>query len=344
MKKTILVFRVGQLGDTLVSLPALQLIRESNVGSKIVLLTERNDSKLNHVLSWDVIRPTGWVDDVVFYKPEKQLRKILSLFSLYKNLKKYNIDIVYDLSPERSRYQLIRDKIIFKVTTRARKILQGVVLPKQGKINGKLPTIEAEWLRLLKIVDPDYMYKNNFTLPPTVLGYPSSVLKATERPNVMIGLGLASKMPAKVWALENYLLVCNKLNQQIDNLTFYLFGSKAESDYAEKIRKQYSGVMHNVCGKLSIYESATLLKECNLYIGNDTGTMHLAALAGTKCLALFSARDYPGQWYPLGNQNTILRKQVECEGCMLEVCDKNNMCLNNITCQEVFDNAIEILQ
>ena len=127
-------------------------------------------------------------------------------------------------------------------------------------------------------------------------------------------------------------------------MIFILFGSQAEFDYAESLRKDFNGLMFNMCGKLSVYGAANLLGECDLYLGNDTGTMHIAAMAGTSCLALFSARDYPGQWYPYGNKHKVFRKPVDCEGCMLEVCDRDNLCLRKISVGEVCKVAIEVLQ
>jgi ADP-heptose:LPS heptosyltransferase len=64
--------------------------------------------------------------------------------------------------------------------------------------------------------------------------------------------------------------------------------------------------------------------------------MHLAAAAGTPCVALFSAREWPGMWFPYGVPQTVLRKQIECEGCALIECQTHaNECLNRISAPEV---------
>ena len=82
--------------------------------------------------------------------------------------------------------------------------------------------------------------------------------------------------------------------------------------------------------------AAVALRGCALYLGNDTGTMHLAASAGAPCVAVFSARDWPGAWYPYGVPQRIFRTAPECEGCYLEVCvDRGNACLIAISVEEV---------
>jgi heptosyltransferase III len=73
--------------------------------------------------------------------------------------------------------------------------------------------------------------------------------------------------------------------------------------------------------------------------------MHLAAMAGLPCVGLFSARDYPGLWEPYGEGHTILRKEISCAGCMLEICaEKANACLKLITVDEVMSATTELLR
>jgi ADP-heptose:LPS heptosyltransferase len=64
--------------------------------------------------------------------------------------------------------------------------------------------------------------------------------------------------------------------------------------------------------------------------------MHLAGAVGTPCVAIFSARSLPGQWFPRGARNTMIYHQTECFGCGLEVCVQHSKkCLLSITVDEV---------
>ncbi|HTK37882.1 MAG TPA: glycosyltransferase family 9 protein, partial [Pyrinomonadaceae bacterium] len=89
---------------------------------------------------------------------------------------------------------------------------------------------------------------------------------------------------------------------------------------------------------------AALLHKCTLYLGNDTGTMHLASAVGVPCVAIFSAADRAGQWEPFGNNNYVLRKRVECEGCGLDICCFQNMCLDLISADEVYAACVGVLE
>ena len=68
MVGTIVVFRIGQLGDTIVALPAIWAIRESYPDSKMILITDRHESQ-GLVCSWDVLAATGIFSEVLFYTP-----------------------------------------------------------------------------------------------------------------------------------------------------------------------------------------------------------------------------------------------------------------------------------
>jgi ADP-heptose:LPS heptosyltransferase len=68
----------------------------------------------------------------------------------------------------------------------------------------------------------------------------------------------------------------------------------------------------------------------------------LAGFVGVPCVAIFSARDIPGKWVPYGSAHRILRRQTDCAGCMLEVCDRKNLCLTRITTDAVLGEWDEL--
>lgn len=65
---------------------------------------------------------------------------------------------------------------------------------------------------------------------------------------------------------------------------------------------------------------------CKCHIGNDTGTMYLAAAAGLPCAVIMSAHNEPErEWIPFGNRNLILRRKIGCSGCSLKICPKGDL-------------------
>jgi len=89
---------------------------------------------------------------------------------------------------------------------------------------------------------------------------------------------------------------------------------------------------------------AAALSHCRMYVGNDTGTMHLAAAVRIPCVAIMSALDWPGHWSPYGSGHTVLRRHVPCEGCMLSVCTTEGLrCLKEIGTEEVVSASLQTL-
>ena len=64
---TVLIYRIGQLGDTLVAMPAIHAIRQNYPRHRLALLTDRHTGSNGYVSSWDVLCPTGWFDEVLFF-------------------------------------------------------------------------------------------------------------------------------------------------------------------------------------------------------------------------------------------------------------------------------------
>lgn len=103
------------------------------------------------------------------------------------------------------------------------------------------------------------------------------------------------------------------------------------------------GLGANAAGSLSVRVSAAMMERLTLYIGNDTGSMHLAAAAGLPCVAIFAAVDWPGRWHPIGDGHRVLRRHVECEGCHSPICFNYHKCLDLITVEQVFDACQSVL-
>jgi ADP-heptose:LPS heptosyltransferase len=124
-----------------------------------------------------------------------------------------------------------------------------------------------------------------------------------------IAVGPGSKMPAKQWPLENYDAVVRDLIGAFD-IWPVVFGGPEDREIGDGLIKRW-GRGYNAAGPLNVRAAAVALKRCQLYVGNDTGTMHLAAAGGVRCVAIFSSRERPGLWYPAGAGNRVFRSTVK---------------------------------
>lgn len=149
-------------------------------------------------------------------------------------------------------------------------------------------------------------------------------------------------MQSKRWPLDRFRTVLRSLveGHQIQPV---FFGGPEDAEAADQLIAEL-GCGLNACGQLSLRASARALRDCRFYLGNDTGTMHLAVAAGIKCVAIFSARDVPGKWYPYGEGHKVHRVPVDCEGCMLYEChEQGRKCLMAIAPEAVYQSCLELL-
>jgi len=341
----VLVFRIGQLGDSLVALPAIDAIRKRHPDARMVLLTERQLLP-GRVSSWEVYGPTGWFDEVVQYHPVRSVwRRLLTLLSLAARLRRLHCRIVYDLAPQRTLRQSARDRFFFRRLVGISDYRGGGYFNRPPKTSaGNLPRVEPEWRRLLRTAGAP---GNTMATLPVSEADRSAVRSVLSKFDLsdhvsLIAFGVGSKMPAKQWPLERFAEVGRQLLARYPDLHLVVVGGVDDSAAGQDLCLKWGARTHSVAGQLTPYGSAELLRRCVAYVGNDTGAMHLAGMVDTPCVALFSARDYPGQWEPFGRGHVILRHEVECAGCMLEVCPYQNKCLASIETNEAFD-ALESL-
>ena len=84
-----------------------------------------------------------------------------------------------------------------------------------------------------------------------------------------------------------------------------MFGSNDEKSDAKKIKSYFNNEIIDLVGVLNFNEIFIILKKCNLFIGNDSGLMHLAAVTGIPTVGLFGPSDI-NQYHPWGNKTLAI--------------------------------------
>jgi ADP-heptose:LPS heptosyltransferase len=346
-----LVYRPGSLGDTLVSLPAIAEIRRQYPEHRLTLLTEGHVAGSVRVSPWTVLRETGWFDDVCFYtvKPQSVADRARNV-GLAMRLRRTRFDDIFSLAPPRTTRQLRVDSYIFR----------GVV--SAGRYHAATraawpPTAvdpahyEHEALRLLHIVNPvatgDAVSSFRLAVPDAELANGRGVLhQLGVRPDqTLVGVGPGSARSATAWPAERFAALGGALLKQFRNVVLLAIGGSSERRLCDELCTAWGPRAHNLAGRLSVFGSASVLSQCTTFIGNDSGPTHLAAMVGTPCVAIFSARNAPGQWQPLGQQHVVLEERPECAGCMLDDCvDEAKKCLTRIETGRVVREAISLIE
>ena len=163
-----------------------------------------------------------------------------------------------------------------------------------------------------------------------------------DKNRIWVAFGPGSNMASKKWPVNRFAAVGKSLIASHD-IWPIVFGGKEDQPIGNHLVTEWKRGWV-AAGGLPVRHSAAALEQCVLYVGNDTGTMHLAASAGAPCVAVFSALDYPGLWEPYGNRHIILRHDPPCCGCTLTEClVPGHPCLSLITDAEVTRACRKIL-
>ena len=142
-------------------------------------------------------------------------------------------------------------------------------------------------------------------------------------------------MQSKRWPAERYAEAISRLGEEHPSLAFAIIGDARDRPVADSILRKAKERMASAVGASLLQTSSLLARSC-LYLGNDTGPMHMAALHGVPCVAVFSERDRKGKWHPFGKGHSVMRAEVPCVGCMLRECFAvPPVCLSAIGVEEV---------
>lgn len=262
-------------------------------------------------------------------------------------LKKYKFDcLIYLMTRNRTERQISRDRIFFRLA--GIKNIIGIEHLKENLLKydslRPLPEVRSEADFLLDSLNHDKLfpavkqtYKTDLLLDKSEINCADKWFLnncADSAGKFRIAVAPGGKWESKIWSVKNYQKVIGQLIEKYGVYPIIFGGAEDAVKGDELVSGWQTGA--NAAGKFTVRESAAALSECDLYLGNDTGTMHLAAAVGTPCVAIFAAIDYPGRWYPFGKDNHILRKQVSCEGCHTANCPNDNLCLELISPTEVF--------
>lgn len=152
-------------------------------------------------------------------------------------------------------------------------------------------------------------------------------------------------LDAKQWGMGKFIDLADKLME--DKYDVILIGGKKEEaeiqPYLKKVKDNPRLI--NFINSATIMESAALAGKCELVIGCDTGIMHIADALGVKTLTIFGPTN-PKLYGAYSDKAEYLTLNIECQYChgtvkLVECTDR--ICLSNITVQQVYGKAREIL-
>jgi ADP-heptose:LPS heptosyltransferase len=333
------------MGDTLVALPAFRLVRKAFPEAQITLLTNQPVSGKAAPMEW-ILQHTGLHNATMEYPASsRSLRPLLALRRAIRN-ERFDL-LVYLAKPKGGILTSVRDSLFFRLCG-IRKVI-GIPFSTRRLRCHPLPGADRyqndceRMLPGLKMLGtPDLAEPSwwNLQLTSAERAEASRCLQRHGIAPPFIAAGVGTKIQAKDWGESNWQLLLGRLAAAHPDLGLVMIGSGDERDRAQRLLGGWHGPKANLCGSLPPRVSGAVLEKAGFLICHDSGPMHLAASVGLPCVAIFSARHPPGEWFPHGNQHTIFYRRTPCMGCGLEVCiEEKKKCILSISVDDVLQAA-----
>ncbi len=124
-----------------------------------------------------------------------------------------------------------------------------------------------------------------------------------------IAVAPSANWGGKIWDVENFAELLSRLtasNGILPGAKVAIFGASNEKEIARRLQSLLGNAI-DLSGKIDLLTSAAIFARCKLYIGNDSGLMHVAAASGSNVLGLFGPS--PAKVYapwPSGNGKTMV--------------------------------------
>ncbi len=150
------------------------------------------------------------------------------------------------------------------------------------------------------------------------------------------------------WPAEHFAELASKLARTAE-CTIVLIGNKSEEAYVQKVAIQANDRnVLNLAGEFSLIELIALLSTARMYVGNDSGPLHLAAAQGVKTLSLFGPES-PNVYGPHGPNHVVIYSHCWCSPCInvynsKRVACSNNICITQVQVELVYEKCIKHLK
>ncbi len=345
--KKVLISPMYGMGDTLLTTPAIRILKENRPDFHIECFTFQKTS-------YDLLVGNPFIDNLIFY-PLLKKDRIEGLLYIFKNLmKKY--DIVINFYPSNRR-----EYNLFSFLTLAKERLGHKYLKSDfSQLNWlKTKTIKEDFylhcveqnIKLLKLIgiQTDNIPNMEIYLTDEEIEKGKTFLDKIHKRKIKIGIHTGSSSFKnhihRRWPKEKFLELTNLLS----DFEFLLFGTEEEREENTFILKNAKKENVNLIENKSIREIAAIIRNLNLFISNDSGLMHLATASQIPVIGIFGPTN-PNWVKPFGVKHKVIRLGLPCSPCFYYSpkplrCNikEKYKCIKEIEVEKVKEAILELL-
>jgi ADP-heptose:LPS heptosyltransferase len=345
--KKILIINLSGIGDMVLSIPALRALRKHYPGTAISLLTTRK--------VYEVVKDLPFIDYLYLFGMSYGGR--FSLPDIIRNawvigvLRKERFDLGINMRTLVSAASAKKIKFLFSLIhpratlgrdTEGRGTFFDIKIPEtqQGKkyeMEYDIDTVRAIGVKVDDTTIEFAVGENNRERVAAMLKK-----RGISDTAVLVGVHPGG-MPSRRWPLENFSRMIDAVSRE-KQCVFVLTGGKDEVSIAGALKQEHKREAVSLAGILTIKDLGALIERCAVFISNDTGPMHIAAVLKTPLVALFGPGDIT-RFDPrnISKKAVVFYEKKECAPCDKVRCD-DQRCLKAITPEDVARAVLDMLE
>lgn len=328
--KRILVINTAFIGDVILTSPLINALRKNFPESSIDFLLI---PETKNVYERDIR-----IDKVIVFDKRKIIARVIHFFSVIKQLRRNRYDLAVS----------VQSSLTSSLLMIMGNIKERVGFPRQNLLTRSVKHVPGLHMRerILRLMnaftEEKFSTDTELYIPESDLLHVKNII-GEQKSKFIIAIAPGSAKFTKQW-LEEYFIELCKLLKDI-NATIYLIGGKTDYGLSERIKKgSENKKVFNLCGKVTIIQSAALIKSADILLSNDSAPLHLANAVKTKVLAIFGPTIKSLGFYPYREDDKILEVELDCRPCGKHggsACPLGHFnCMKNLTPDYVYKEII----
>jgi ADP-heptose:LPS heptosyltransferase/lysophospholipid acyltransferase (LPLAT)-like uncharacterized protein len=323
----ILIIQPGRIGDIIFSLPILSKIKKKYSNASLSWLV---DSQYFEILEGNI-----WLDNI-FLWDRKQI-SYRHYKNLYRQLRNNKFDLSIDLQC------LAKSALFVKLAGSKFKIASSAVngmkefswlFSKEIKAPKTYHCINCN-LKVAKYLgcEDKIDFANSIMISETSFkSMESKLLQKKINFQKIIGIHAGATWASKRWSIYKFAILAKKLKVEL-NADVVFIGIKSDNINKEVIKN----VGVDMIDKFSLKELCAFLKICKVFIGNESGPIHIATAFNTHAVAILGPTN-SNRTGPYKGNTKVLQHHIDCQPCRNKNCKKLT-CMENISVAEVFEEV-----
>jgi heptosyltransferase-3 len=337
--RNILLIRTDRLGDLVLTLPMLPVLKRRFPRARVTMLVGQYPS--------EILTDNAYVDEVILYDRGSSLAAFHDILS---HVRSRAFDTAIVVHPTfRLALLVFLARIPNRIGTGYR--WYSFLFNRRVYEHRKdARRHEAEYnLNLLSALDvpPTKPAEFPISIPASSVTRVKNLLEhhRISEDDLVVILHPGSGGSARDWSPRNFGELSLRLRSELD-ATVILTGAKGEDAVVAEVQRHGSPDAINVVGRLSLLDLVALIDRTDLFVANSTGPLHIAAALGKRVIGIYPPipQCTPTRWGPYTEKKKVFVPDRNlCSLCQGRECEASE-CMDQITVGEVFEAARELLR